>query len=231
MKMITTVITATVLLLVGCSATKSTASADITTETVTVSITEPVSPSRTPAAITKTETETVTVTASSDDATSTSASNAPTALSDQGTRSNPVPAGITGYFGDDWSVTVGKTDVDAWPEIKAETSYAEAPTDGVAYVAAEVTASYTGSENADPGRDLSFAFVGAKGNVFDSLDYDCGFGGPDGFYDMEELYAGATGTATLCISVPIDQIDGGAWRIQYLDMKTFERTEGFFALS
>lgn len=212
----------------GCSATGTTVADGTTTLTTTATMTETVT-----SEVVKTVHDTTTIlsTASSSPATS-SSSKAPYGSSAaDNSRGNPAPAGVPGHFGDDWTVSLGNTDLDAWPEIQKESRFADAPPAGEVYVSALASVTYNGEGNEDPAYNLRYAFVGSKGNVFDQLDHDCGFGGPSGFIDVGELFSGASGSGTLCARVPQDQVDDGVWRIQYTDMDTFDQIEGFFALS
>lgn len=215
--------TALVLLVTGCSAqgasqtTVTLATATVTQEaiipaTVTVTVRTTVTPERAKPAAART-------------------SRAGELAGPLGSRSDPLRPGTATSYGSDWTVTVGKSDTDAWPTIKASSDFADPPKSGDTYVSAPITVTYRGSKSQDPALDLQYAIVGSKGNVFESIDSDCGLGAPQGLGDIGELYGGASGKGTLCLEVPKDQLSGAVWRTEYFDTTSLGNIDGFYGLS
>ena len=119
------------------------------------------------------------------------------AAAEQGTRTNPFPAG-TLVANDDWDITIG-TPREAWGEIKAENQFNSPPEDGTEYWIVPLSGTYKGAETAAPWVDLSVQFVGD-----DSVTYDgstCGVI-PEDLTEVGELYTGGQFTANECVVVP-----------------------------
>lgn len=130
-----------------------------------------------------------------------------------GTRQNPLDPGASFTVGD-WTVQIGETDPDAGEIVAAENQFNDPPAEGRQFVMVEVDVTYTGDDSGHPWVDLSFAFYGADGNTFgtNSDDY-CGVI-PDDLMDIGEMFPGASASGNVCVSVPAEQIDGGAWIVE-----------------
>ena len=132
-----------------------------------------------------------------------------------GTRENPLAPGVTFAVGD-WTVQLGATDTDADDIVAAENQFNEPPVDGRRFVMVEATITYTGTESGTPWIDLTFEFYGSGGNTFGTaVDDFCGVI-PDALDEHGEMFPDATATGNVCVSVPADQIEGGAWIVEDL---------------
>lgn len=130
-----------------------------------------------------------------------------------GTRQNPLDPGVSFTVGD-WTVEFGETNPDAGELVAAENQFNDPPADGRQFVIVEVNVAYTGDQSGQPWLDLSFAFHGSDGNTFGtgSDDY-CGVI-PNDLMDVGEMFQGASASGAVCVSVPADQISGGAWIVE-----------------
>lgn len=126
-----------------------------------------------------------------------------------GTRQNPLPPG-TAFTVGDWTVELAPTNVDADELVLAENMFNDPPGDGERFVMVEVTTTYNGDDSGTPWIGLDFRFIGADGNTFNER---CGVI-PDALFDVGEMFPGATASGNVCATVPIDQIDGGAWIVE-----------------
>ncbi len=127
-----------------------------------------------------------------------------------GTRQNPLAPG-TAFTVGDWTVDLAPTNVDADEVVLAENMFNDAPPDGERFVMVEVTTTYNGDDSGTPWIDLRFRFMGADGNTHD--EGECGVI-PDPLFDVGEMFPGATASGNVCVSVPVDQIEGGAWIVE-----------------
>lgn len=130
-----------------------------------------------------------------------------------GTRQKPLSPGVSFAVGD-WTVELDTTNTDADDIVAAENPFNEPPADGRRFVMVEVTVSYTGDDSGQPWLDLGFQFYGSGGNTFGTgLDDYCGVI-PNDLSDQGEMFPGASATGNVCVSVPADQIEGGAWIVE-----------------
>jgi hypothetical protein len=144
-----------------------------------------------------------------------------------GTRENPYPLGTEATVGD-WSVVVHSVDPDAWPQIREENMFNEAPAAGFQFAMFDVSVTFHGPGTGSAWLDLSWAIVGSRGNAFEEgLEYSCGVL-PDDLDNVGDLYAGATARGNVCFAVESDQFAGSTIRLQtgFLD-----DNEAFFATS
>lgn len=146
-------------------------------------------------------------------ATATSEGDGADAGAAEGTRENPLAPGVTFAVGD-WTVQLDTTNLDADDLVAAENEFNEPPAEGRRFVMVEATVTYTGDDSGIPWVDLSFEFYGSDGNTFGtSLDDYCGvIANP--LEDHGEMFPDASATGNVCVSVPTDQIDGGAWIVE-----------------
>jgi len=146
-----------------------------------------------------------------------------------GTRQNPVPAGTTVKIGD-WQVRFAATNPNANQQIAAENQFNAPLAAGRQFVLVPVEVTYTGDESGTAWIDLSIKFLGAGGNTFGGgpqEDY-CGVI-PNALTDLGEMFPGAKGSGNECVSVPADQIEGGAWIVE--QSFALDDNRVFFALS
>lgn len=140
-----------------------------------------------------------------------------------GTRENPLAPG-TAFVVGDWTVEFSTTDTDADDVVAAENQFNDPPADGRRFVLAEITVTYTGEESGTPWVDLTIEFYGSGGNTFGTGSDDfCGVI-PDDLSDHGEMFPDATATGNVCKSVPIDQIEDGAWIVEDLWSLNSDRT-------
>lgn len=140
-----------------------------------------------------------------------------------GTRENPLAPGVTFAVGD-WTVQLGTTNTNADDVVEAENQFNEPPAEGRRFVMVEATVTYTGDDSGTPWIDLSFTFYGSGGNTFGTgLDDYCGLT-PSPLDEQGEMFPDASATGNVCVSVPADQIDGGAWIVEELLALETDRT-------
>jgi len=134
---------------------------------------------------------------------------------DVGTRAHPLPAG-TPIDDGDWTVTLGAP-YDGWSEIRAEDPYSEPPEEGTEYWLVPVTATYTGSDSAEPWLDLQFGFVSEENRSYEDW---CPVIVPDDLMEVDALYTDATVEANVCLQIPAEA--SGLWTVgSYWGEKTF----------
>lgn len=133
-----------------------------------------------------------------------------------GTRSNPVPADtLTEYSPESqWQFSIGVTDADATPEIMSQSGGITPPQEGYVFVSApiRVLVKDTGSpDGSSPGASLMIDYVSAAGNSYVTGGVYCyGIGH---LYGVGDMYPGAETTATICASVPAEDVAGGTWKV------------------
>jgi hypothetical protein len=142
----------------------------------------------------------------------------------QGTLENPLATGVA-FELTDWVVEFGGTNTDAEDAIADGVGFADPAPDGRQYLMAEITVSYTGEEPSDPFVDLGFEFHGADGTAYGSGEDDlCGLL-PNDLFEVGEMSTDDSATANICMAVPAEAIDGGAWSVEYLwDLDDTDRT-------
>ena len=151
---------------------------------------------------------------------------APSAAAGSGTREQPIPAGTPATLGD-WTITFDPTNTNAGEIVAAENQFNDPAPEGRQFVMVKVNATYAGEGSKMAAVDLRIQFVGSAGNSFgSSMDDNCGVI-PDQLIDTGEVFAGATASGNECVSVPVDQIAGGAWSVKV----GFDSDGTFFALS
>lgn len=114
-----------------------------------------------------------------------------------GTRENPYPAG-TVISNEDWDLTIGAAH-EGWSEIHSDFEFAPAPPEGKEFWLVPISGTYKGAEPATPWTDMTFAFVGDDGHTYDTGE--C-ISAPNHFFEVPELYTGATFEANACVTVP-----------------------------
>ena len=132
-----------------------------------------------------------------------------------GSQALPWHPGQTFELGD-WRVTLGATDLDAWPELSQHYNDGPPPA-GWSYISVPMTFTRTGTTSGNPFWGLDLKFVGSDGVVYGHFatvngnDYSCYLS--DDWTDAPELYPGGTSVASDCMLVPQSALAGGLWRM------------------
>lgn len=126
-----------------------------------------------------------------------------------GTETDPWVINHT-FTSGDWKLSIGKADLDAWPEIKAANLGASAPAKGYSYVMAKLTLTKTGKSAQDP-------YEGADGilvsDTSDGID-DCAGTGqiPNDLYaSTAKMKPGQVRSGNTCISIETKALKGSLW--------------------
>jgi hypothetical protein len=133
----------------------------------------------------------------------------------EGTRESPVPFGstvtISTFEGPVWEVVANAPTLAATDQIKAANAFNADPAPGNQYAILPVSATYLGEESGRP-FDLAFTYVSPAGH-----SYDGAFVVMDGqLSEVDELFAGATGTGNVIIEIPIEGAEQGVWGVSYI---------------
>jgi hypothetical protein len=141
-----------------------------------------------------------------------------------GTRENPLAPGVAFEVGD-WTVELGPTNTDAADEIADALEFTEDPPAGRQYVMVELGVTYTGTESGDPFIELGWSFYGNGGNTYSLAEDDqCGLL-PDDLVEVGEMFPDASASGNVCVAVPADEIEGGAWILEdFLAVDDADRT-------
>lgn len=116
-----------------------------------------------------------------------------------GSRDNPFPIGEE-VSNDDWTISLGDP-YEATEAVLDENPFNDEPEEGFEYWIVPVSATYEGADAERPGMALNVKFVSDEGHTYNSYDPTCGAISDD-LFDVNELYAGATGEGNVCIPVP-----------------------------
>ncbi len=142
-----------------------------------------------------------------------------------GSREDAVPLGQGASVGD-WTVAVVSVTPDATQQLLDNDEFSDPPQAGNQYVLVSIEATYNGTESSDFGMDLSYNFVGSKGNTF---------GSPEGFvvpphpvWDAGEAFPGASVSGDVLFEVPSDQVTGGT--VMFEETFSFDDNRVFFAI-
>jgi hypothetical protein len=140
-----------------------------------------------------------------------------------GTRRNPIPLGQEAQVGD-WTVKVPGAVLDATQTVLDENMFNDPPESGSQYVLVTIEATYNGQESSTFWVEMTYSFVGGKGNTFDS-----GMAvAPDSILDEGETFPGGTISGNLVFVVESAQLAGGTVMIE--ESFTFDETRLFFAV-
>lgn len=118
---------------------------------------------------------------------------------------------------EDWQFAFNPTITDAWPIVRSQSEYADAPPPGWSYVTVALGFVRTGPGSGRAWIENDLAFVGGDGVVYSGgqdLNGDyvyCSLN--NDWSDAPELYTGARSSGTECLPVPTAAIAGGAWRL------------------
>lgn len=131
----------------------------------------------------------------------------------QGSLENPEPIN-TPVVLLDWEVSLGATDTDAWAQVSSSLSAEDqeyyAPEDGVSFVSVPITVTYKGAERGAL-YDLTIEYVGSDAQPNNE---SCGWGIiPDELDTSVELDPDQTVTGNVCVVVPTQTANDGAWKI------------------
>jgi hypothetical protein len=120
-----------------------------------------------------------------------------------------VPLGVPAQVGD-YQVTVDAVQLDGNAAVAAANDFNEAPTGQ--YVIAQLTVTYTGTEEGTPGWDLSAVFHGTDARQYS--DADCMAVLADGAMEAPTLNPGGADTLQFCMDVPPSAIPGGQLSVE-----------------
>lgn len=131
----------------------------------------------------------------------------------QGSLENPEPIN-TPVVLLDWEVSLGASDTNAWGQISSSLSDEDqeyyAPQDGVSFVLVPITITYKGAERGAL-YDLTIEYVGSDAQPNNE---SCGWGIiPDELDTSVELDPDQTVTGNVCVVVPTQTANDGAWKI------------------
>ncbi len=129
-------------------------------------------------------------------------------------RTSPYSAGTSFTLGS-WTLRLGHTVTDAWPQIQQENMFNDPPNPGWSYVMVPVTFTHLASEPEVPWVETRINFVGSNGVVYSDFEnsQSCGVV-PNQTLDIGDMYRGATATGNECAVVPTSVISGGVWRVE-----------------
>lgn len=132
---------------------------------------------------------------------------------DPGTWANPLPTATVARIGS-YEIALGATDFDADALVEAADPAGAGPAEGRRYLLVGLELTYRGDRVAEPWANLDVRYVGRDGTLFGAWEADqCG-AVPGSLEDTAQLQPGTTGWGTVCVSVPIDQIEGGTWIVR-----------------
>jgi len=131
----------------------------------------------------------------------------PTRTADQ------VIAGHKATFGD-WEIVLHGTDLNAETKVLSENQFNKPPLPGHRFVMSDVTLTNSGTGEADI-LPLSFSIVGGSEKVYKSFEADnsCGVL-PEDLNTFDDLDPGESRRGNICASIPAEEIDGAAWRVE-----------------
>jgi len=129
-------------------------------------------------------------------------------------RTSPYSAGTSFTLGS-WTLRLGHTVTNAWPQIQLENMFNDAPNPGWSYVMVPVTFTHLAGDPIGPWLDTDFNFVGSNGVAYSQYENSqtCGVL-PNDADRIGDMYRGATATGNVCAVVPTSVIAGGVWRAE-----------------
>jgi len=130
-----------------------------------------------------------------------------------------------------WNLTVQAADTDAWPEIRAENMFNDAPLPGWSYVMVPIRFSNVGTAAGHPFWDIDVDYLGGDQVVYGALSggQSCGVT-PADWSELNDVYPGGTVVANACVVAPTSAIAGGKWRISTRD-SSYNKLEAFVTMS
>lgn len=129
-------------------------------------------------------------------------------------RTSPYTAGTSFTLGT-WTLRLGHTVANAWPQIQLENMFNDAPNPGWSYVMVPVTFTHLAATPAGPWLNTRFNFIGSNGVTYSGYEnsQSCGVI-PNDADDIGDLYRGATASGNECAVVPTSVVAGGVWRAE-----------------
>lgn len=136
--------------------------------------------------------------------------------SEIGSRERPAPIGSVVLIKDAdgnrvWEVELVESSLNVNSVIANANMFNSAPPAGFQFARATVKVTYLGPAKGLPGSDLTVAFVSAAGTTHKTLDIFVV--GPQDLSNVNELYPGATSTASVYIAIPTFDAEKGTWRV------------------
>ncbi|MHA6695614.1 hypothetical protein [Homoserinimonas sp. A520] len=136
-----------------------------------------------------------------------------------GSRAKPYLAGTKSLLaeGSIWTVGFQPSNLDSAAIVMAENQFNEL-LPGHSAVMAPITIDVLESggqdisDGVDPFYSLTFEFVSDAGRSYGEGATSCGVI-PSDFYDIGNLFSGATASANVCAQVPADEVEGGLWSV------------------
>lgn len=129
-------------------------------------------------------------------------------------RTSPYTAGTAFTLGS-WTLRLGHTITNAWPQIQQQNMFNSAPKPGWSFVMVPVTFTHLVAAPMQPWVDTDFDFIGSNGVAYSHYEnsQSCGVL-PNDAYDIGDMYRGATAAGNVCAVVPTSVIAGGVWRAE-----------------
>ncbi len=130
-----------------------------------------------------------------------------------GTRGDPLAVGVAADIGS-YQIAVGPTAADADAVVVAEDVANRPPAEGRRYLLVPLRLTYRGTSVGEPWLDLDVRFVAPDGEMYGEWDADqCGTI-PGSLEYVDKMTPGTTGWGTVCVAVPADRVEGGAWVVR-----------------
>ena len=126
-----------------------------------------------------------------------------------GAAAEVVPLGVPAQVGD-YEVTVDSVELDANATVAAANEFNEPPAGQ--YMIIQLTATYLGADEGQPGWDLTAVFHGSDARQY--ADAECLAVLPDDAMDAPTLNTGGTDTFQFCMDVPPAAIEDGQLSIE-----------------
>jgi hypothetical protein len=122
------------------------------------------------------------------------------------TRDQPIPMGVLGQVGD-WTIVVNSVNSAAEGAILGENSFNSPPAPGMQFFMVGITATYNGTESAQPSFSLSFKSVGKSNVAYNTFSPGCGVI-PANLGIADEVFSGGTIEGNVCF--PVAQEDANS---------------------
>jgi len=148
-----------------------------------------------------------------------------------GSRTEPLGVGEVAPLGAMWDVTLSASEgVPAGQDGDEYLMEDELPAEGEERLIATFEFTFLGQpDDAEAPQEFSMVtFVGESGQTYEAGSYLV----PEDREDLSQvgdLYGGASGAGDVAAIVPADEVDGGAWRVEYYDPAAWEPIVAYFA--
>lgn len=144
-----------------------------------------------------------------------------------GTRDEPTPVGAATSIGT-YEIAFFTTNFDADAVVAAEDVANQPPAPGRRFVLVPLQLTYLGTTLGEPWLDLDVRYVTRTGAMYGELASDqCGTV-PGSLEYVDQMPPETTAWGTICVSVPVDEVEGGVWVAREGD---YWGWYGFFAAS